>query len=295
MTDPVESRRITRRQWFAATLGAATVAAGIDAIGIEPQRVTVTQHEVGSGEGPTLRIVQLSDLHLRAIGRHAERIAASVHALRPDLLVLTGDAVDHVDYVPLLSTFLALLPDTTHRLAILGNWEHWARLDRQDLRRRYATHGWSLLENASTRVAHGGADLLITGLDDLIGGRPDLARAVANVAPSRNHLLLAHCPTQRDALVSSPSALTEGTTSADESVTQRVVPQLMLSGHTHGGQVAMGRWAPLRPPGSGRYVAGWYRDAPTALYVSRGLGTSVIPARFGAPPEIAVFDWRLAV
>jgi predicted MPP superfamily phosphohydrolase len=65
----------------------------------------------------------------------------------------------------------------------------------------------------------------------------------------------------------------------------------MLSGHTHGGQVApFGR--PLyRPRGSGRYVSGWYRDADRVpMYVSRGIGTSVVPIRLGAVPEIAVFD-----
>lgn len=52
-------------------------------------------------------------------------------------------------------------------------------------------------------------------------------------------------------------------------------------------------WAPLRPPGSGRYVNGWYRERKPHLYVSRGIGTSVLPLRFGAPPEVACFDWQL--
>lgn len=65
---------------------------------------------------------------------------------------------------------------------------------------------------------------------------------------------------------------------------------LMLSGHTHGGQIAVGGWAPLVPPGSGRYVRGWFRgDGAPPLYVSRGIGTSVLPLRFGATPELAVF------
>jgi predicted MPP superfamily phosphohydrolase len=64
----------------------------------------------------------------------------------------------------------------------------------------------------------------------------------------------------------------------------------MLSGHTHGGQVTVGGWAPLVPPGSGRYVRGWFRgDGAPPLYVSRGIGTSVLPIRFGATPELAVF------
>jgi predicted MPP superfamily phosphohydrolase len=66
---------------------------------------------------------------------------------------------------------------------------------------------------------------------------------------------------------------------------------LCLSGHTHGGQITLFGWAfgPL-PPGSGPFVAGQYETAACPLYVSRGLGTSVLPLRLFARPEIAVFD-----
>ena len=67
----------------------------------------------------------------------------------------------------------------------------------------------------------------------------------------------------------------------------------MLSGHTHGGQVTFGGWAPVTPVGSGRYVAGWYRGSAIPLYVSRGLGETALPIRFGCPPEIAVFEWEV--
>lgn len=65
---------------------------------------------------------------------------------------------------------------------------------------------------------------------------------------------------------------------------------LVLSGHMHGGQVRLLGWAPMRPPGSGDYVAGWYRGpgAPP-MYVCRGVGTSVLPVRIGARPEVAFF------
>jgi predicted MPP superfamily phosphohydrolase len=68
---------------------------------------------------------------------------------------------------------------------------------------------------------------------------------------------------------------------------------LILSGHTHGGQVCLGGWAPVLPRGSGRYVAGWYTDGAIPLYVSRGLGTTMLPIRFGAVPEIAYFEIAL--
>jgi predicted MPP superfamily phosphohydrolase len=57
--------------------------------------------------------------------------------------------------------------------------------------------------------------------------------------------------------------------------------------------VAFLGYAPALPPGSGDYLAGWYRGAPFDVYVSRGVGTSVLPIRFGARPEVAVIDWWL--
>jgi hypothetical protein len=69
---------------------------------------------------------------------------------------------------------------------------------------------------------------------------------------------------------------------------------LLLAGHTHGGQVAPFGLALTLPSGSGRYVAGWYRDAGPPMYVSRGIGTSLIPVRLGATPELVRFEWQLA-
>jgi predicted MPP superfamily phosphohydrolase len=67
----------------------------------------------------------------------------------------------------------------------------------------------------------------------------------------------------------------------------------MLSGHTHGGQIAPFGIAIKLPHGSGGYVSGWSRDDGGPLYVSRGIGTSLVPIRIGATPELAQFDWSL--
>jgi uncharacterized protein len=67
----------------------------------------------------------------------------------------------------------------------------------------------------------------------------------------------------------------------------------VLSGHTHGGQVAPFGLATILPRGCGRYVAGWYRDeGGPPMYVSRGIGTSLVPVRIGATPELVVIDWH---
>lgn len=283
--------RLSRRQWIAS--GAGAVVAGVagtlaNAFWIEPGRVDVTRHRIGTGTGSTpVRVTQLSDLHLRAIGHHEERIAHAVGELNPELILITGDIVDRDNNLELVDRFLALLPPV-QKIAITGNREHLSGVDMVELARVYAKWNGRLLRNASTDVWFGSNRLMVTGLDDLVAGQPDTMAAFADVGVCRNHLLLAHCPLHRDVY------RTQVPPSADGSRVSLPTPQIMLAGHTHGGQIApLGR--PLwRPHGSGRYVRGWYDDGPTAMYVSCGLGTTHIPARIGAVPEIAHFEWVLA-
>jgi hypothetical protein len=120
-------------------------------------------------------------------------------------------------------------------------------------------------------------------VDDLTGA-PDLRAALRGAEDARVRILLAHSPAFRDTVAAHGQRA-----GAREPVDVGAIT-LMLSGHTHGGQVALGGWAPLVPPGSGRYVRGWFGDAGAPpLYVSRGIGTSVLPIRFGSRPELAVF------
>jgi uncharacterized protein len=288
---------MTRRRWLATVAGAAAAGTLLDAFAIEPNRLAITRHRIGRTGGPVTKLVQLSDLHLRSIGRHEKQIAEAVAAIEPDLILITGDAIDQAGNLHLLEHFLALLDARPAKLAILGNWEHWSGVDLQALAKTYATANVQLLRNESVEIRVHDQALLVTGLDDLVGGTPDERAAVTGVAPSPNHLLLAHCPMHRDLFrlrVEAQQMAGLGLRAEPPIDARLLTPQLMLAGHTHGGQIAPFGWAPFRPQGSGRYVRGWYRDAPVALYVSCGLGTSVVHARLHAVPEIASFEWVLA-
>lgn len=271
------------RRGFLAAIGAGGLAslAGIDALWLEPKGVEVTRHRVGptpSSDSRRLRLVQLTDLHLQGIGEHEEDVARKVNELAPDLIVITGDSVDRADRLGVLAEFLDLLDPAVPRYAVPGNWEYAAGVDRNQLARTLESRNGRLLINESVIHDFDGRALRLTGLDDLVAGRPDLERAVRGADPGPGHVLLVHCPAYRDRLLGTNGLCTE--------------PDLILSGHTHGGQVTVfGWWAPVLPPGSGGYVSGWYRNPGPPLYVSRGIGTTAIPVRFCAPPEIAVFDW----
>lgn len=289
---------MTRRRFLGLAATGGVAASGLNGAVVEPRRVTVTRHRLGdpsSSPGPPLRMVQLSDLHLQDVDAHARRIAETVAELSPDMALFTGDTLDRAGKLDVLDAFLRRLPASLPKIAILGNWEHWGRVDVAALGRVFGAHNGRLLVNEAVRVEHHGRAVLVIGLDDAIGGRPDFARAVQDAPTCANRLLLAHCPVQRDRLALDGPPIPQGDRSPrDGAEPDPFRPHCILSGHTHGGQIALGRFAPMRPPGSGRYTSGWYRDEAPPMYVSRGLGTSVVPVRFGAPPEVAVFEWHLA-
>lgn len=282
--------RLSRRQFIGGITALAATAVAAETFFFEPRRVALSRHTLAPPHGGgtrSVRIAQLSDLHLRSIGAHEERIAQAVRAAAPEIIVHTGDAIDRADALPLLDEFLGMLPKAEASFAILGNWEYWGRVDLRALDTLYARHDVQLLVNRSVTSNVHGRSLTFTGLDDLIGGKPDAARAFAEVeAEAPGQIVLAHCPAQRDILW--PKAPSENTSPGP--MDSRYRPIAVLAGHTHGGQLCIGGWAPVRPRGSGRYVSGWYRDSEIPMYVSRGLGTSIVHARLGSVPEVAVFD-----
>jgi len=284
MTEP--ATRLTRRGLLlgGATFAAAPAAAAVDGFLVTPRWLDTSVHAFGAADPltPTVRVAQLSDLHLRSIGRLHESLLARLHELDPGVIALTGDMIDQPDRLALFDTFLGELPDVP-TFAVLGNWEHRVAVPESTYRTLYERHGVELLVDRSVRLTLGTSpdmfrQLLVTGLDDLVEGRPDPATAVADVAACPNHLLLAHCPAARD----------------DCPLPASHAASLVLSGHTHGGQIAPFGRALILPPCSGGYVAGWYLEGGPPLYVSRGIGTSHLPVRIGATPEVAIFDWSLA-
>ncbi|KAF3890060.1 MULTISPECIES: metallophosphoesterase [Nostocales] len=251
---------------------------------IEPNRFVIARYQIERQFAPhknSFKMVQISDLHLKQFNSRAQHIAEQVNKLNPNVVLFTGDSIDKVEQLDGFERFLSLLHKQTAKYAIMGNWEYWAGVDLKRLTEIYATYNCRLLVNESVIHNYGKDSILITGLDDLVS-QPDLIKSLEGFPPQPNHLLLAHSPAYRDSLSDNELA----------KITQ-YKPQYMLSGHTHGGQLSLFGFAPIRPNGSGRYVSGWYRDGAIALYVSRGLGVSVLPLRMGAVPEITYFEWFL--
>ncbi|HRK32182.1 MAG TPA: metallophosphoesterase [Tepidisphaeraceae bacterium] len=269
--------RSMRRAWFVAA--SLLVSVPLYALLVEPNCVEVTYHGESPGGRPPIRIAVLSDLHLDGVGYRERVVIDQLRAVRPDILILAGDVVDEPDDLPALRTLLSQF-DVPHAVAILGNWERWGDVPLEQLHTLYRDHNVALLVNTGVQFPVDGRQVRLLGLDDATAGTPrlDLAIRGQEAVDAELMILVQHSPGFFAAK------------SADAELPDKAL-DLCLSGHTHGGQITLLGWAfgPL-PPGSGPFVAGRYETAACPLYVSRGIGTSVLPVRIFARPEIAVFD-----
>jgi hypothetical protein len=267
--------RITRRRFLAA---AGLGVAGLSGYGALSNELEATRSAVprwpADARAP-LRLALATDMHGP---HHLIDLAALVRTIaefQPHVLCVVGDAVDNRGDEGLVSLYGAVQAPLG-KFAVLGNWEYEGECDIPRLERAYAHAGVDLLINRRVTLDHAGEPIDIVGLDDILGGSPDL-RLIDTLRPgdatAPRAIALSHCPRGFDSLV--PHAPR---------------PIVTLAGHTHGGQIAPLGVALVLPTGSGHYVKGWYvsRHGSHHLYVSRGLGNSGPPFRIGSRPEIAL-------
>lgn len=273
--------KISRRH-FLAGLGAAGAAVAADAFGYEAHRVLVSRHDVHVGglPGPLdgLRIAQVTDVHLPGNQLAARAALEHLDRERPDIVILTGDMTESAQAMTQVRDFAADARGPLATVALLGNWEYRAGVVGSPAREAYRQAGVDLLVNATKTIDVGGVPLSLVGLDDATAGHPDLIEARRDAVVGATEIWLIHSPIFAER--------------APVGVSAR--PVMLLAGHTHGGQIRLPLLPALKPVGAGRFLEGWYRDTFTPLYVSRGVGTTGIPARFRCPAELPIFTLRAA-
>jgi predicted MPP superfamily phosphohydrolase len=198
---------------------------------------------------------------LRGIARRAARLS-------PDMLVVTGDIVHNsAAFARQAAEAIATVKAPFGTYAILGNHDFWAGADAVE--KALETAGIQVLRNRGLVLRRDGDELWLCGVDDPWSGRFDLAAALRDRPQGAATVLLSHQPNTWP-------------------VAQRAGVQLQLSGHTHGGQVAM-LWL-HRSLSLARFitpfVAGLYSAGTSFLYVNRGAGTVMPMIRIGARPEV---------
>ncbi len=282
----------TRRQFLAAGNRVALAAAAASlaySFGVERECFGITRLEIPIRGLPKslhgLTIAQLTDIHHGPWTSLAfvRRIVEATNALNADLIALTGDYILYSNaYVRPVAAELTELRARIGVLGVMGNhdWFDAGPVTQSEFRRA----GLRLIDNSRVyvssdrRLCRGGAPrqgLCIAGLADLWGGRPDYSQALGGVPHDMPRVLLSHNPDTAELPVARD---------------RRHRVDLMLSGHTHGGQINIpGLGSPFIPSSYGQKYAHGLIDGPSfPVFVSTGLGTNAIPLRFCCPPEIAL-------
>ena len=246
----------------------------------EPFRLTIEHRQIKLRRLPReldgFRIVQLSDLHHSPFTsrEQIERAIDTANTLQPDIVALTGDYISKERrYAAPCAELLGALRPRHGVYAVLGNHDHWT--DAALITDLFRAEGITVLVNQGMRFEKNGAAFWLAGVDDTMVGLEDLPLALAGSSEHEFKLLLAHNP-----IILRKAA--------------RAGVDLVLSGHTHGGQVSLRseRSASGRP--RRRLLKGLARQGETQIYVTRGLGTVVLPVRFGCPPEVSLLELRCA-
>jgi uncharacterized protein len=276
-----------KRRAAAAAAGAALAALGARTFYVEPRRLVVRRDEVALAHWPAaldgLRVGALADVHggVPYVGRaQVARAVDRLLAEAPDLVVLLGDFVDasvlwRGRLAPeVVAAELGRLRAPLGVVAVLGNHDWRATGDR--MWRALAAEGITVLENRAVAVEARGSRFWVGGVADVRHRRADPEGTVAQVPVGEPVLLLAHDP---DVFPHVPARVA-----------------LTISGHTHAGQVAIPLLRrPIVPSWYGeRYAHRHVVEGGRRLYVSSGLGTSGLPARLLAPPEVVVLTLRPA-
>lgn len=247
---------------------------------LEARWLTVSRHTFAHPRIPDgfegFRLVFLADIH-HGPNFSRERVASlvrRVNALEPDLIVLGGDYVHrHPDYIEPVFKELAALraPHGVH--GVLGNHDHWESAPRT--RAAMASAGIGILDNNAVWVERDGDRIRLGGVGDLWEDTPNLAPTLDGVSADDLVVLLCHEPDFAERL-------------EDDRI------DLLLAGHTHGGQVTvLGLWAPVLPTRYGnKYRSGWVQTEHTTVFITRGVGTISPPVRFFCRPEIVVLELR---
>lgn len=255
---------------------------------VEPNQLVVQRVEIVSEDwrGPPLTIAAISDTHVG--GPHVDaarmgRIVQRINALRPEMVVLLGDYVnghkhpfertpaENQEITGGIAVFAAIRA-RYGVVGVIGNHDVW--YDRTDVQSAMENAGVATLWNRHIVIRRsGGEPIVVAGLADFTTGEPNFADALDGAPEGANTIVISHSP---DPFAEMPRG-----------------PALMLAGHGHCGQVTIpfvGR--PIVPLVNERYACGLVQEDGKQMYVTGGIGTSMIPVRFLNPPEIVLITLR---
>ncbi len=250
-------RSITRRRFLGLGLCALPAAVGIDGRFVEPTWLRISHFDLSPQ--PRHRFLHFSDLHYKGDKEYAAGVIRTINDLAPEFVCFTGDLVEEARFAPGALDFIRMIERPVYGCP--GNWDYRSGADFKLYEQAFAATGGAWLEDRNVVLEKAGLELIGMGLRGV--------HALGEAQATRR-ILLIHYPTQADRL--------DG---------RRY--DLILAGHSHGGQVRLPFYGPLLLPyGVGRYDQGRFDSLGGPLYVNVGVGTLFLPVRFNCRPELTV-------
>ncbi|HDD64215.1 MAG TPA: metallophosphoesterase [Thermoprotei archaeon] len=216
-------------------------------------------------------IAQVSDLHIQGIGSREEASISIIEKNKPDIIVVTGDLISDKNNLRYALEYIERLARIAPVYVVFGNWDHWSGISMTNF--KILLEGIDNVTVLMNEYVDLGNGIIIAGVDDPHTHFHDLPKALPENCGDKFIVLLAH----------SPEIIGEAAGKVD----------LILSGHTHGGQVVLPLIGPLYVPLPSKYrkyASGMFHLNGTVMYVNRGLGTTLIPVRFLCRPEVTIIE-----
>lgn len=259
------------------------VVAWVYSIKIEPKMLIKKEiklkNDINYNNG-NVKIIQFSDVHLGDFFslNQLEKVVKKINENEPDIVVFTGDLIDvasQYENINEISNVLSKIDAKLGKYAVYGNHDYGGGAVRvyENIMKE---SGFKVLvnENHSIKVSPN-KNINILGVDDVLLGKPNIEKTVKNIRRNDYNILLSHEPDYVDKF-------------KDYNI------DLVLSGHSHGGQVYIPFYGPLKSTTYGeKYTRGLYNlnnQRDTKLYVNTGLGNTKLPIRFGNVPNISLFE-----
>ncbi|MDI7817479.1 metallophosphoesterase [Clostridioides sp. ZZV14-6387] len=237
----------------------------------------LVKNDIVKTESESIKVVQISDTQIGSFysTKNLKKVANKVNALNPDIIVFTGDLIDYSNKNPDIDEITAILSSMNARLgkfSVFGNHDYMYKLPRY-YRQIMKNSNFNLLINENKKIKLADDKYInILGVDEILNGNPDIKYLENKTDKNNFNLLLAHEPDLVD-MFSKDSM------------------NLVLSGHSHGGQIRIPfKGALVTPPYGRKYTKGFYEVNGNHLYVSSGLGSTKLPFRFFNIPEIVEFN-----
>lgn len=243
---------------------------------IEPFWLRVPNYDLNSG-GLSEKIVFISDLHFGSFygSDKMKKVVEKINAQNPDMVIMGGD---YIDQDPKYATeFFDIISNIKAKDGVyyaIGNHDmnrHLLPLIKSGM----AKDGFLSLDNQGFNVEKGDRKIRVAGVGDYTFGEQDPAGAIGtDIKPNDYTILVSHNPDYFEDYKDNKA-------------------NLYLSGHEHGGQIGLGFWYPLLPSDYGlKYLGGKVENDPRTIIVSKGVGMTLFPFRFGARPDIVVINLK---